>query len=108
MEMQSSKHTQSQSSDGATNDDVDLRCPQCNRPFTRRDHLQTHVAKIHDTSAEKAYYLCPMPDCTSRSLYASNWRAHLKSKHKWLDTDVKKLDAKNYQENQPSRGNNCD
>lgn len=103
MEQKSSKNPKSHANVGALQPD-NLRCPDCLRPFTRRDHLNEHIKNIHDSSPEKLYYLCPMPECTSQFLYASNFRVHLKANHKMLDTDVKKLDPKSYRESKPSKG----
>lgn len=71
----------------STNRHQSLICEYCNRPFTRPDHLKTHITKLH--LGGKVKLRCPF-GCVKLFGYKTNLTQHLRKTHE-LD-DVKSLE----------------
>lgn len=63
-------------------------CDFCLYPFGRKDHLISHIRKLHNPNSQIEKFKCPFDECGVLSRYKSNWKIHMKKIHRTSDEDV--------------------
>lgn len=69
-----------------------FNCEFCAYPFTRKDHMNAHIKKLHNPNPLIRKFVCPLPECSVLSAYKSNWTIHLKNIHGFEEDEIAEME----------------